>query len=189
MPKVIVPIATGFEEIEAITVVDVLRRAGIEVVMASLEDLRVTGAHGIEITTDAFLCDSDVNVFDMIVLPGGLPGATNLAADIRVQSLLQDFDKANKHIAAICAAPLALKSAGVLKNHYTCYPSFENQIKHQGYNADINVVCDANITTSKGPSTAIEFTLKLVEILCGEEMAQKLSKDLLLIKKIGDRTC
>ena len=100
-----------------------------------------------------------------------------------------DFDKDKKHIAAICAAPLALKTADVLKNHYTCYPSFETHIAHQGYSDATNVVCDANITTSKGPSTAMEFTLKLVEILCGEEMAQKLSKDLLLIKKIVDRTC
>lgn len=189
MPKVLLPLAIGFEEIEAIAIVDILRRASVEVVMGSLEGLHVKGAHGIEVIADSLLCELEHQDFDMIVLPGGLPGATNLAKDSKVQSLLQDFDKANKHIAAICAAPLALKSAGVLKNHYTCYPSFENHIKHQGYNADINVVCDANITTSKGPSTAIEFTLKLVEILCGEEMAQKLSKDLLLIKKIGDRKC
>jgi len=183
MPKVIIPIAIGFEEIEAITVVDILRRAGIEVVMASLEGLHVKGAHGIEITADALLCELDHKNFDMIVLPGGLPGATNLAKDANVVKLLQDFDTENKQIAAICAAPLALKSAGVLKNHYTCYPSFENHIKHQGYSADISVVCDENITTSKGPSTAMEFTLKLVEILCGEVKAQELSNDLLLIKK------
>lgn len=189
MANILIPISNGFEEIEAISIIDVCRRANIEVTIAAVEDLTTIGAHNIKIQADCKIEDISSDNFDMIVLPGGLPGATNLAADIRVQSLLQDFDKANKHIAAICAAPLALKSAGVLKNHYTCYPSFENQIKHQGYNANINVVCDANITTSKGPSTAIEFTLKLVEILCGEEMAQKLSKDLLLIKKIGDRTC
>ncbi|MDD3344005.1 MAG: DJ-1/PfpI family protein [Sulfurospirillaceae bacterium] len=179
MPKVIVPIATGFEEIEAITVVDVLRRAGIEVVMASLEGLHIKGAHGIEITTDAFLCDSDVNVFDMIVLPGGLPGATNLAADIRVQSLLQDFDKAEKHIAAICAAPYALKTAGVLKNHYTCYPSFETKINHHGYCKDSDVVSDENIITSQGPRTAMAFAIALVEILLSKEASVKLQKDLL----------
>lgn len=181
MPRVLLPLATGFEEIEAITVVDILRRAEIEVVMGSLEGLHVKGAHGIEVMADALLCELEHKDFDMIVLPGGLPGATNLAKDTKVLSLLQDFDKENKHIAAICAAPLALKSAGVLKNHYTCYPSFENHIKHQGYNVDSSVVCDTNITTSKGPSTALEFTLKLVEILCGTQIAQKLSKDLLLV--------
>lgn len=183
MPKVLLPLATGFEEIEAITIVDILRRAGVEVVMGSLEGLHVKGAHGIEVIADTLLCELESKDFDMIVLPGGLPGATNLAKDTKVLALLQDFDKDKKHIAAICAAPLALKSAGVLKNHYTCYPSFETNIAHQGYSDTSSVVCDANITTSKGPSTAMEFTLKLVEILCGEEMAQKLSKDLLLIKK------
>lgn len=183
MPKVLLPLATGFEEIEAITIVDILRRAGVEVVMGSLEGLHVKGAHGIEVIADTLLCELESKDFDMIVLPGGLPGATNLAKDTKVLALLQDFDKDKKHIAAICAAPLALKSAGVLKNHYTCYPSFETHIAHQGYSDTSSVVCDANITTSKGPSTAMEFTLKLVEILCGEEMAQKLSKDLLLIKK------
>lgn len=183
MPKVLLPLAIGFEEIEAITIVDILRRAGVEVVMGSLEGLHVKGAHGIEVIADALLCELEPKDFDMIVLPGGLPGATNLAKDTKVLSLLQDFDKEKKHIAAICAAPLALKSAGVLKNHYTCYPSFETRIAHQGYSDRTSVVCDVNIITSKGPSTAMEFTLKLVEILCGEVIAQKLSKDLLLIKK------
>ena len=181
MPKVLLPLAIGFEEIEAITIVDILRRAGVEVVMGSLEGLQVKGAHGIEVIADTFLCELEHQDFDMIVLPGGLPGATNLAKDSKVQSLLQDFDKAKKHIAAICAAPLALKSAGVLKNHYTCYPSFETHIAHQGYSDSTSVVCDANITTSQGPSTAIKFTLKLVEILCGKKMVQKLSKELLIV--------
>lgn len=181
MPRVLLPLATGFEEIEAITIVDILRRAGVEVVMGSLEGLHVKGAHDIVVIADTLLCELESKDFDMIVLPGGLPGATNLAKDTKVLALLQDFDKNKKHIAAICAAPLALKSAGVLKNHYTCFPSFEKHIAHQGYSDKLSVVCDANITTSKGPSTAIEFTLTLVEILCGEEIAQKLQKDLLLI--------
>ncbi|MDD2383051.1 MAG: DJ-1/PfpI family protein [Sulfurospirillaceae bacterium] len=180
MPKVIIPIATGFEEIEAITVVDILRRAGIEVVMASLRDEHVMGAHGIEITTNAFLDNCNADAFDMIVLPGGLPGATNLAADLRVQTMLQAFDARHKPIAAICAAPLALKTAGVLKNSYTCYPSFEVTIDHQGYKSDVDVVRDANITTSKGPRTAMVFAIALVEILLSKEASEKLQKDLLL---------
>lgn len=181
MPRVLLPLATGFEEIEAITIVDILRRAGVEVVMGSLEGLHVKGAHGMEVIADTFLCELESKDFDMIVLPGGLPGATNLAKDTKVLALLQDFDKDKKHIAAICAAPLALKSAGVLKNHYTCFPSFEKHIAHQGYSDKLSVVCDANITTSKGPSTAMVFSLKLVEILCGQDMVQKLQKELLLV--------
>lgn len=180
MPKVIVPLAVGFEEIEAITVVDILRRAGVEVTMASLEALHVKGAHGIDVKADALLCELDANTFDMVVLPGGLPGATNLAADKTVQAILQQFDKAHKSIAAICAAPLALKSAGVLKNSYTCYPSFEARIGHDGYRSDKTVVHDDNITTSQGPSTAMAFAIDLVEILCGNNVALTLQKDLLL---------
>lgn len=181
MPRVLLPLATGFEEIEAITIVDILRRAGVEVVMGSLEGLHVKGAHDIVVIADTLLCELESKDFDMIVLPGGLPGATNLAKDTKVLALLQDFDKNKKHIAAICAAPLALKSAGVLKNHYTCYPSFEKHIAHEGYSDELSVVCDANITTSKGPSTAMVFSLKLVEILCGQDMVQKLQKELLLV--------
>ena len=181
MPKVIVPLAIGFEEIEAITIVDILRRAGIEVIMASLESLHVKGAHGIEVKADISLEEIDASTFDMIVLPGGLPGATHLSQSSKVMTLLQSFDKENKAIAAICAAPLALKSAGVLKNHYTCYPSFENHIKHDGYEFASKVVRDENITTSQGPSTSMEFALSLVTQLCGQEVAEKLSKELLLI--------
>lgn len=185
MPKVLLPLADGFEEIEAITVVDILRRAGIEVIMGALEGLHVKGVHGIVVMADTLLSELESKDFDMIVLPGGLPGATNLAKNVKVLSLLQDFDREKKHIAAICAAPLALKSAGVLKNHYTCYPSFETHIAHQGYSDVNNVVHDANIITSKGPSTAMEFALSLVEQLCGFEVKTNLTKSLLLTPHIN----
>lgn len=181
MPKVLLLLAEGFEEIEATTVADILRRAKIEVVLCAVESLHVKGAHGICLIADTLLSQIDGTLFDMVVLPGGLPGATNLAKDVKVQALLQSFDKDKKHIAAICAAPLALKSAGVLKQHYTCYPSFENHILHEGYTSQSDVVCDENITTSKGPATAMAFALSLVETLCSQKMAQKLSQELLLI--------
>jgi len=180
MPKVIVPLAEGFEEIEAMTIVDILRRAGVEVTMGGLETLHVKGAHGICVIADVLLKELDGDMFDMIVLPGGLPGAFHLASDVTLQTLLQTFDTQGKSIAAICAAPYALKSAGVLKNNYTCYPSFETKINHEGYTPTQKVVCDKNVVTSQGPSTAMLFTLKLVEILCGDAMAQQLQKDLLL---------
>lgn len=181
MPNVIVPLAEGFEEIEAISVVDILRRAEVRVVMAGLEGLHVKGAHGIEIVADALLESLRGEDFDMIVLPGGLPGAFHLAENLVLQRLLQDFDAKSKAIAAICAAPYALKKAGVLKNAYTCYPSFETKINHAGYQSSQKIVHDANIITSKGPSTAMLFALFLVEQLCGKERSQSLSSELLLV--------
>ncbi|WP_263831837.1 DJ-1 family glyoxalase III [Sulfurospirillum oryzae] len=179
--KVIVPLAEGFEEIEALTIVDILRRAHVEVVTVALESLHVKGAHNIVVVADALIKELDGNVFDMIALPGGVPGATNLAADTTVQTLLKDFDAKGKAIAAICAAPYALKCAGVLKNSYTCYPSFQQKIAQSGYKANEKVVIDENITTSQGPSTAILFALSLVEQLCSREVKENLAKDLLLV--------
>lgn len=180
MRSVIVPLAVGFEEIEAVTVVDILRRAGVKVVLAALEDLHVKGAHGIEIKADKHFCDVEHDSFDMVVLPGGMPGAVHLAECKPLQTLLKDFDAKGKAIAAICAAPLALKRAGVLKNSYTCYPSFETKINHAGYLCEPKVVRDENITTSKGPSTSMLFALSLVEQLCSKEVMLKLQKELLL---------
>lgn len=180
MKKVIVPLAQGFEEIEALTIVDILRRANVDVTMAALESLHVKGAHGIVVVADTLLKEINVNNFDMIALPGGLPGATNLAADPTTQTLLKEFDAKGKMIAAICAAPYALKTAGVLKKSYTCYPGFQAKIAQEGYNANDKVIRDGNVTTSQGPSTAMLFALSLVEQLCSKEVAQSLSHDLLL---------
>ena len=180
MKKVIVPLAQGFEEIEALTIVDILRRANVDVTMAALESLHVKGAHGIVVVADTLLKEMNANNFDMIALPGGLPGATNLAADPTTQALLKEFDAKGKMIAAICAAPYALKTAGVLKKSYTCYPGFQAKIAQEGYNANDKVIRDENVTTSQGPSTAMLFALSLVEQLCSKEVAQSLSHDLLL---------
>ncbi|WP_067174386.1 DJ-1 family glyoxalase III [Sulfurospirillum sp. UCH001] len=180
MKKVIVPLAQGFEEIEALTIVDILRRANVDVTMAALESLHVKGAHGIVVVADVLLKEINVNNFDMIALPGGLPGATNLATDPTTQTLLKEFDAKGKMIAAICAAPYALKTAGVLKKSYTCYPGFQAKIAQEGYNANDKVIRDGNVTTSQGPSTAMLFALSLVEQLCSKEVAQSLSHDLLL---------
>jgi len=181
MKKVIVPLAQGFEEIEALTIVDILRRANVDVTMAALESLHVKGAHGIVVVADALLKEMNANNFDMIALPGGLPGATNLAADPTTQTLLKAFDAKGKMIAAICAAPYALKTAGVLKNTYTCYPGFQAKIGAEGYTANAKVIKDANVTTSQGPSTAMLFALSLVEQLCSKNVADALAKDLLLV--------
>ena len=178
--KVIVPLAEGFEEIEALSIVDILRRANVEVSIAALESLHVKGAHGVIVVADALLVDMDASTYDMIALPGGLPGATNLAKDVTLQGILKAFDAKKKVIAAICAAPYALHTAGVLKKRYTCYPGFHTNIAHEGYDASERVVVDENITTSQGPSTAMLFALSLVEQLCGKGVREQLAKDLLL---------
>jgi len=180
MSKVLVPLANGFEEIEAMSIIDTLRRAQVEVVVAGLGKKQVCGAHGVKVQCDAHIEDMKSSDFDMIVLPGGLPGATNLQKDESVQRLLKEFDDAKKQIGAICAAPVALQSAGVLKENYTCYPSFEANIKSEGYISNQDVVMDGNVTTSRGPGTALVFALSIVGQLCGEEMRENVKSQLLL---------
>lgn len=180
MSKVLVLLANGFEEIEALSIVDILRRAKIEVLTAAIDKKQVVGAHDIRVQADAHVLDVKSTDFDMIVLPGGLPGATNLQKDAIVLKLLKDFDNDKKYIGAICAAPIALKSAGVLKKAYTCYPSFEKNIGEDGYIPDQDVVSDENIITSRGPATAMKFALAIVEKLCGEKLANDVKQQLLL---------
>lgn len=177
--KVAIILANGFEEIEAVSLIDILRRAEIDAVSVGLDKKCVCGAHGVEMIADEILDDIKVSEFDMVVLPGGLPGAENLAKSERLGQVLRDFDANNAKIGAICAAPWALATAGVLKSSYTCYPGFENQIAHPGYTNAVNVVKDQNIMTSKGPATAMEFALQIVRELKGEQVYSKLKSDLL----------
>ena len=177
--KVATILANGFEEIEAVSLIDILRRAEIDAASVGLDKKCVCGAHGVEMIADEILDDIKVSEFDMIVLPGGLPGAENLAKSERLGQVLRDFDANNAKIGAICAAPWALATAGVLKSSYTCYPGFENQIAHPGYTNSANVVKDQNIMTSKGPATAMEFALQIVRELKGEQVYSKLKSDLL----------
>lgn len=170
MSKLLVPISNGFEEIEAISIIDVCRRAGIEVITAGVEDNILIGAHNIKIETDKKISEVSSDNFDMIALPGGLPNAFTLAENSDVQRLLKEFKEKNKKIAAICAAPYALHKANVLNENYTCYPSFEEKIKDEGYINNKNIVIDSNVVTSKGPATAMEFALEIVKILKGEEV-------------------
>ena len=170
MSKLLVLISNGFEEIEAISIIDVCRRAGIEVITAGVEDNILTGAHNIKIETDKKISEVSSDNFDMIALPGGLPNAFTLAENSDVQRLLKEFKEKNKKIAAICAAPYALHKANVLNENYTCYPSFEEKIKDEGYINNKNIVIDSNVVTSKGPATAMEFALEIVKILEGDEV-------------------
>jgi 4-methyl-5(b-hydroxyethyl)-thiazole monophosphate biosynthesis len=169
MAKMIVPIATGFEEIEAISIIDICRRAGIEVIIAGVEDVAVTGANAITIVTQTSIETIDTSCIDMIVLPGGGGGTDILASNKTVQDLLKEFKHKDKYIGAICAAPYALHTAGVLNQNYTCYPGFENKIRLDGFDSSKKVVTDGKVITSRGPGTAICFALEIVKTLCGDD--------------------
>lgn len=181
MSKVLVPLAKGFEEIEAVSIIDVLRRADIEVLVGRLDDsVTVLGANGITISTDIEVSNINSSELDMVVLPGGVEGTYNLAEDIHIQNILKEMDKDGKNIGAICAAPFALNKAGVLKQNYTCYPSFEEHIREDGYQGDKQMVVeDANVMTSRGPATSICFALEIVKKLKGEETYNALKDGLL----------
>lgn len=179
MKKVAVILANGFEEIEAISVIDILRRAEIETVSVGLNKKLVKGTHGIEVKADIVLDDMRVDDFSMIVLPGGLLGTNHLAENQKLKEILKEFDKKDLKIAAICAAPWVLSKVGVLKNNYTCYPGFEKKVNHNGYDDKKNVVIDKNIITSRGPATAMEFALNLVKELAGESKFKEIKQGLL----------
>ncbi len=181
MSKVLVPLANGFEEIEAVNIIDVLRRAEITVLVASLDqNALVKGANGITIQTDIQIKEISADSIDMIVLPGGWGGTHALADDANVQQLLKEMDAKGKNIGAICAAPFVLNAAGVLKPNYTCYPSVENDIKLDGYQGDkAMVVEEGNVMTSRGPATAICFALAIVKKLKGDKTYETLKNGLL----------
>ena len=166
MPKVAVILANGFEEIEALTVVDVMRRANITCHMVGFED-KVTGSHAIQVQADRVF-DGNLSEYDMIVLPGGMPGAAHLRDNEQLISELQRFEKIGKKVAAICAAPIALNRAGLLEGrNFTCYDGVQEQIADGHYHKE-TVVVDGNIITSRGPATALVFAYHLVETLGGD---------------------
>lgn len=181
MKKVLVPLADGFEEIEAITIVDVLRRAGIEVTTASTTNKQeVTGSHKIIIKADKLLAEVESCTFDMIVLPGGMPGSENLDQHEGLKKMLLEQKNQGKYIGAICAAPMVIGNMGLLKGlKATCYPGFEKYLE----GADISetgVVVDDKIITGRGAGYAMSFSLKLVEILIAEDMAIDIGRKMLV---------
>ena len=182
MPKkVLVILADGFEEIEAITPVDVLRRAGLEVTLAGLSGKMITGAHGIKFQADITL-DEYKDQPDAVVLPGGMPGAKNLGESKKVSEIVKRMNQQKKIVGAICAAPaLILAPAGILDGKKaTCYPGFENNFSSSVEFSNERVVVDGNIITSRGPGSALEFALELVELLAGKEKAKALTEGLLV---------
>jgi len=179
--KVLVPLAQGCEELEAVTITDLLTRAGMKVITAGLDEQAVIASRGMvfipSTTIDAVLSDA----FDLMVLPGGLPGATHLQNDARIQDKLKSMAEENKIVAAICAAPKALAAAGLLESkNYTCYPnSMDEGLTDKTLYSEDNVVIDGNIVTSRGPGTAMEFTLSLIEMTLGKSKREEVEKPLL----------
>ncbi len=168
--------ATGTEEVEALAVVDILRRAGVECLLVSADDADyATGSHNITIKMDEKISNID-GVQDMLILPGGIPGVPNLASNEKVQKLVHAQNGAGKYVAAICAAPTALGGFGILKDKVACcYPSMEDGLRCKEVSYE-PVVHDGNIITSRGLGTAIPFALKLVEILVDKQTADELGK-------------
>jgi 4-methyl-5(b-hydroxyethyl)-thiazole monophosphate biosynthesis len=180
--KAIVILADGFEEIEAITVIDILRRAGISVTVAGVTDIEVKGSHNIIVQTDKKLDELGPN-YDACVLPGGMPGATNLASSQKVRSVITAMHKQGKIVAAICAAPsVVLAPIGVLKRRSaTGYPGMEKGLNKGTTWKKNKVVIDNNIITSQGPATAIPFALAIAEKLAGKKIAKKVGKAALFL--------
>lgn len=175
--QVCVFLADGFEEIEGLTVVDLLRRAGVKVTTVSITgEHTIHGAHGIDVQADKLFEEVDYKVLDMAVLPGGMPGTLHLGEHEGVKTVLEQYYKEEKYIAAICAAPSVLGKYGMLKGRKaTSYPGFEDALEGAAYVYD-EVVADDFVITSRGMGTAIPFSLKLIEVLVDAKKAEELGK-------------
>lgn len=180
MSKVYIFMADGFEEIEGLTVVDMMRRENIDIFMVSLNDKpQVTGSHNITVKTDGTMADVDDDAASMFVLPGGMPGTNHLAANKRLGEILKKAASDDKYVAAICAAPSVLGGLGLLNGKdATCYPGFENRLTGARCKTD-RVVVDGHTITSRGMGTAIEFAAQLIALLKDEETAKALKASIM----------
>lgn len=182
MKKILIPIADGFEEIETMTLVDILRRAGMEVVLAGIKGGTIIGSRKVKVLPDRDLNEVLHEDFDAVVLPGGQPGVDHLRKDSRVIKLLQKYQKDQKWIGAICAAPMVLGDAGLIAGKMiTSYPGVESELTGALYRND-RVVCDGRLITSRGPGSALEFSLKLVELIAGKSKADEIAEATLAIR-------
>lgn len=185
MPRVVILLADGFEEVEAVAIVDVLRRAEIEVAIAGLHEGPVMSARNIKILPDTSIDTIRSDEFDMVVLPGGQPGSDNLNSDPRVRALINDFHVKGKLTGAICAAPYVLANAGILNGkRATSYPTYRERLGNAVYE-EKSVVEDGTVMTSRGPGTALCFGLSIVAKLAGAEKAQQI-KQAMLLEKVCD---
>jgi len=178
--KVLVPIADGGEEIEAVCIVDILRRAGADVTVASVNHIKVTASRGVKLVADSLIADSVDHTFDLIALPGGMPGAEHLRDSKELTLLLKQQQDEGRLYAAICASPVVvLQHHGLLKQKKaTAHPQFTDRLENTEA-VESNVVVDGTCITSRAPGTAIEFALKLVEILYGKQKAKEVAQSML----------
>ena len=182
MKSAFVFLATGFEETEAIGTVDVLRRAGIQAATVSITGSKlVTGSHQVTIEADYLLEEAPLANAAALILPGGLPGATNLNACVPLKEALLQQYRDGGIVAAICAAPLVLGGLGLLKGRKaTCYPGFEKYLTGAELHVDEPVVVDGNVITGRGPGLTFQFALKLVELIAGKEISDAVAHQMLL---------
>lgn len=181
MKRIAVFLAEGFEEIEATTIIDVLRRADIETKTVSISNqTEVTGAHQIRIIADQLFEETDFSTIDMIILPGGMPGSKNLDKHKALKNQIESFHKQGKLLAAICAAPLVFGNLGLLNDEEAvCYPGFESYLTGATVKND-GVTVSGTIVTGRGIGAALKFALKIVELLDSKEKADKLAKSMLV---------
>lgn len=179
MKKVAVFLAQGFEEVEAITPIDLLRRAGVHVDVVGVGSKEITAARGVSVNCDIEIEDIEGS-YDCLVVPGGMPGSVNLSQSKKLSALLTNQNDNNRLIGAICAAPgVVLGSLSILDGkNFTCYPGNEDKVKNGNFKLE-SVVVSGNIVTSRGVGTAIEFSLKLIEILVSKDVSTKISKGII----------
>lgn len=182
MAKILLPLACGFEEIELISIADVLRRGGVEVTLSSLNsELEVQGAHGIVIKADSILQGLRLDEFDAIAMHGGMQGVQNMLNSSTLLQIISNFASSGKLIGAICAAPLVLDELKLLKEDFCCYPGCEKMMKHtQTQRLNLPYKTSDNIITGTGPAFAIPFALELLAHLVGEQKSLEIRSQLLL---------
>jgi 4-methyl-5(b-hydroxyethyl)-thiazole monophosphate biosynthesis len=178
MSRVLVPLAEGCEELEAVTIIDLLRRAGIEVVAAGLQDGPVTASRGVRLLPDMTLDEALARQFDMVALPGGLPGSDHLAADSRVTGLLREMNESGRFVGAVCAAPKVLARSGILNERKaTAYPGVLQAEGHPEITGD-PVTRDGTVITSRSAGTSMDFALEIIETLEGREVRERVENSL-----------
>lgn len=182
MPKILLPLAQGFEEIELVSIADVLRRGGVEVTLASLHNsLEVSGSHNIIIKADTLLETINPQDFDAIAMHGGLQGVQNMLNSPTLLQIIQDLYKQNKIVCAICAAPVVLDHLKLLDQDFCCYPGCEQMMKHtKNKRLDLPFKTSGTIITGTGPAFAMLFALEILKTLLGEEKSLEIKKQLLL---------
>jgi len=183
MGKILIPLAQGFEEIEALTNIDVLRRAGLDVVTAGIGSREIEGDHGVKVQTDTEISELSSDDLSAVVLPGGMPGAANLRDSGRLLKIIREINEKGGLCAAVCAAPIVLDAAGILEGkNATSYPGFDEEMPSCNYKED-RVVTDGNIITGRGPGVAMEFALTVVEYLLDAKERAQLEDAMLVQRK------